>query len=97
MRPSCLECLYARIDHVLRSIEVRLANLEMHNVFPCGFQSASANQNFKGSFGSEALHPPRQFQRMCCEAGGHGELAGKRQTAHYSPCLDPAQETPKTQ
>src|SRR5690349_21204330 len=63
MREPASQRVDACLNHVLRSIEVRLADLEVHHIASLGFQRARAHQYLKRSFRSQPLHPFRQAQR----------------------------------
>ncbi len=43
-------------DNVGRGIEVRLADLEVHDIHALGFQPPGFRQNFESGFGTETAH-----------------------------------------
>jgi hypothetical protein len=57
MRPALIQRLLARLHNVARRVEIRLADFQVYDVSPLGFQRASAHQHFEGSFSAYAVHP----------------------------------------
>ena len=57
VRPALIERLLARFHDVARRIEIRLADFQVNDVPPLGFQRPGAYQYFEGGFGAYAAHP----------------------------------------
>src|SRR5579884_1206397 len=72
----------ARINDVAGSVEIRLANFEVDDLFSLGFESAGSNQDFKGCFGTQPLHAARELQRTSRWDSHH---IGPKANRDYSP------------
>ena len=51
----------SRFDDVRWSWKVGLADLEMHDVAALRFQLARLGQNLESGFGTDLIHPAREF------------------------------------
>ena len=58
----------ARVDNVLRRIEIRFADFEMNNVAPLRLERFCFHQHFERGFGPEPRHPLGQTKFAL---GGH--------------------------
>ena len=62
MRPPMPQRIHSRLNHIARSIEIRLADFKMDDVPALLLQRAGASQNFKSGFRAKPRHPAGQMQ-----------------------------------
>ena len=76
MGEPLMQSVHPGLDDVGWSIHVGLADLQVNDASSLPFQSAGANQHFKGGFRSQARHPLGQAQFSLCSS--------HRQTQDYN-------------
>ena len=74
-----MQCLYCRLNHIAGGVEVRLADLQVHDILALAFQRPRLVEDLEGSFGAQARHAIGKAKFVLC-----GRFHSDK-TRHYIP------------